>query len=268
MQAAYSNYLWASIYAIVPALLILFYIYKRDKFPEPPRVVIVTLILGFGIVVPLDFLIPIIENIGRSFHRTVIAEDFYMAFIRAAFLEETFKYLILVFYCLHLDEFDEPMDAIVYGVAASIGFAVKENWDYVLSALKESYSLAKEVAFIRTISAVLFHALAGIMMGFFIKDAVFEKEDRKLNLTFALLFPVCLHGFYDFIIFSKMISDWWIYVLILVFLIRVYFIIKHQVSLQTEDKSGHVKTVPLNSEIFFSIFVVIIIISFGYFILN
>ena len=37
-----------SFYAILPVALIFWYVYKRDKFPEPPRVVIITFLLGIG----------------------------------------------------------------------------------------------------------------------------------------------------------------------------------------------------------------------------
>ena len=51
-----------SFFSILPVILILFFVYKRDKFPEPPRVVFITLLLGFGITLPISLLIPIAEG--------------------------------------------------------------------------------------------------------------------------------------------------------------------------------------------------------------
>ena len=251
MFGSQQNIINISFYAILPAAIILYYVYKRDKFPEPPRVVLVTLFLGFGITFPLMLLIPFAEGILENLDWDIESNNFYMSFIRASFLEETMKFLILVYYCLHLDEFDEPMDALVYGVAASLGFAVFENWEYVMGAAGESIGYAKDVAFARAFSAVPMHALAGVFMGFFLMDAVFEKANRKLNLFLALFFPVCLHGLYDLILFSKNISNWWIYILVGVFLVRGFFIFRKQRNLQSQKIRKKTKNIPINSEIAF-----------------
>ena len=251
MFGSQQNIINISFYAILPAAIILYYVYKRDKFPEPPRVVLVTLFLGFGITFPLMLLIPFAEGILENLDWDIESNNFYMSFIRASFLEETMKFLILVYYCLHLDEFDEPMDALVYGVAASLGFAVFENWEYVMGAAGESIGYAKDVAFARAFSAVPMHALAGVFMGFFLMDAVFEKANRKLNLFLALFFPVCFHGLYDLILFSNNISNWWIYILVGVFLVRGFFIFRKQRNLQSQKIRKKTKNIPINSEIFF-----------------
>ena len=260
------NYYYVSIYAIIPVALVMFYVYKKDKFPEPPRVVFITIFLGISTIFPSSLLIPIVEEVGNNYHNTLTAENFYQSFFRAAFLEETLKFLVITLYCLHLDEFDEPMDAVVYGVAASLGFAVYENWEYVVSALnKDGYDHAVLVAVIRAISAVLLHALAGVMMGFFLIDAVFGKENHKLNMVLALLFPVCLHGFYNYILFTDDISSWWAYALIIIFLIRARFIFKN---LQESKIKKHKKRMPQSSEIVFSILSTFGCVIFFYTIIN
>ena len=268
MFGSQQNIINISFYAILPAAIILYYVYKRDKFPEPPRVVLVTLFLGFGITFPLMLLIPFAEGILENLDWDIESNNFYMSFIRASFLEETMKFLILVYYCLHLDEFDEPMDALVYGVAASLGFAVFENWEYVMGAADESIKYAKDVALVRAFSAVPMHALAGVFMGFFLMDAVFEKANRKLNLFLALFFPVCLHGLYDLILFSNNISNWWIYILVGVFLVRSFFIFRKQRNLQFQKIRKKNKYIPINSEIFFVVISSLFILITVNYILN
>lgn len=262
MFGSQQNIINISFYAILPAAIILYYVYKRDKFPEPPRVVLVTLFLGFGITFPLMLLIPFAEGILENLDWDIESNNFYMSFIRASFLEETMKFLILVYYCLHLDEFDEPMDALVYGVAASLGFAAFENWEYVIGAANKNIEYAKDVALIRSFTAVPLHALAGVFMGFFLMDAVFDKEKRKLNLFLSLFFPICLHGLYDLILFSHNISSWWIYILVGVFLVRAFFIFRKERNLQSQRVQNKTKCIPTNSDIVFvittSIFILII----------
>ena len=259
MLGSQQNIIYISFYALLPGILILYYIYKRDKFPEPPRIVFITLLLGFGITFPLMLLIPFAEGILEVLDWGLESDNFYMSFIRASFLEETMKFMVLIYYCLQLDEFDEPMDALVYGVAASLGFAVFENWEYVMGAAGESIGYAKDVAFARAFSAVPMHALAGVFMGFFLMDAIFDREHNRLNLFLSLFFPVCLHGLYDYILMSEnfSIQSMWIYILLGVFIIRAFFVFKKQRRLQTErgNSENIEKFIPPTKEIAFTILV-------------
>jgi len=249
-----------SFYAIRPVLIIFYYVYKRDKFPEPPRVVLITFLLGVGTTFPLGILIIAVEGFAETLNLGIESSNFFMSFIRAAFLEEMMKFFVIVFYCLHLHHFDEPMDALVYGVAASLGFAVIENWEYVLGASKDGAEYAKDVALIRSFSAIPLHALAGVFMGFFLMDAVFQKHNRKFFLFLALFFPVCLHGFYDLILFSESISDYYIYILLAVFLIRAFFVFSNERKAQMINRNKKIKYLPKTSDIFFVVLVSFVIL--------
>ena len=267
MFGSSQNLLNLSFFAILPASLILLYVYKRDRLPEPPRVVFITLLLGAGISFPLGIFIIAFEGFLETLNFGIESSNFFMSFIRAAFLEETMKYFVLIFYCLHLDVFDEPMDALVYGVAASLGFAVLENWEYVLGASREGIEIAKQVAYVRAFTAVPLHALAGVFMGFFLMDAIFEKQNRKFYLFLSLFFPVCLHGLYDLILFSKNISNYYIYILLIVFLIRAFFVFRKERILQVSRNDKKTKVIPKNSDHVFVILITLtILISVNYFI--
>ena len=226
MFGSQSEFVYYSLYSLIPIVLILYYVYSRDKFPEPPRIVFLTFILGAGTVLPISILIPVFEGIIENFNLSSIGEDFYFSFVRAAFLEEACKWLILIFFCVKNKEFNEPIDAIVYGVAASLGFAAYENWEYVTIALYESNDVASSVAWMRSFTAIPLHALAGVFMGFFLIKSIFENENHKTNLFLSLFFPVCLHGLYNFILISNEISSELIYVLLLLMFIRTFFVFK------------------------------------------
>ena len=51
-----------SFYAILPVALIFYYFYKRDKFPEPPRIVLITFLLGIATTFPIGILIIAVEG--------------------------------------------------------------------------------------------------------------------------------------------------------------------------------------------------------------
>lgn len=249
-----------SIYSILPVLVIFYYVYKRHKFPEPPRIVLITFLLGISTTFPLGILIIAVEGFAETLNLGLESSNFFTSFIRAAFLEETMKFFVIIFYCLHLSHFDEPMDALVYGVAASLGFAVIENWEYVIGASKDGVEYAKDVALIRSFTAIPLHALAGVFMGFFLMDAVFQKRNRKFFLFLALFFPVCLHGLYDLILFSESISDYYIYILLAIFVIRAFFVFSKERKDQIESVDKKIKYFPKTSDIFFVVMVTFLIL--------
>ena len=124
--------------ALFPPLFIIYKIYKLDKYEkEPLKEIIITFILGCLTVVPVLIVSPLINNlleipytfvdflgsglIGSSEIKTLV-----YTFIGIALVEEYFKFLVLTKYIYNKPDFNEPMDGIVYGVTASMGFAFIE----------------------------------------------------------------------------------------------------------------------------------------------
>ena len=208
--------------ATIPAILILFYVYKQDKFPEPRQIVIKTFLFGCAITLAVKLLIPVFDDYS---HKYFTGETYYFfdAFIRAAFLEELFKLFVLVFYCSRKTEFDEPMDGLVYGVAASLGYAAYENIEYVLYTYNEP---SFHLAYVRALSAVPMHALVGVVMGFLITQSIFEKKHNYLNLFMALSIPVLIHGFYNYIYSTSLISNYMATVLLFVLFLRAIYMFR------------------------------------------
>ena len=97
-------------------------------------------------------------------------------------------------------------------------------------------------------------------MGFFLMDAVFQKHNRKFFLFLALFFPVCLHGLYDLILFSESISDYYIYILLVVFLIRAFFVFSNERKAQMINRNKKIKYLPKTSDIFFVVLVSFVIL--------
>ncbi len=97
-------------------------------------------------------------------------------------------------------------------------------------------------------------------MGFFLMDAIFKNKNRKFYLFLSLFFPVCLHGLYDLIIFSNNISDYYLYILLIVFLIRAFFIFKKERKNQELNVKKGTKVIPRSSDIVFVIFLTFIIL--------
>ena len=116
--------------AIVPAVLLLRYFYRRDLNPEPRGVLIKTFLLGVLIVMPV-ILVGLPLRLWCPYGASPVYFGLYCAFLYAAVPEEFFKFLVVTRYSARNPAFDEPMDGVVYGAAASLGFAAFENMVYV-----------------------------------------------------------------------------------------------------------------------------------------
>ena len=191
--------------AILPAIIILLYVFKQDAFPEPKEIVIKTFIFGGAITVGLDLFI---GDFDRFSEKNLTGETYFFfdSFIRAAFLEEIFKMMIIVFYCTRKTAFDEPMDGLVYGVVVSLGFATYENYTYVYEwaeqiAKEEGYNfteLSYYVALGRSYSAIPMHGLNGAVMGYYF--GMYTFTGKKNFLILSLILPYLFHGFYNFLV--------------------------------------------------------------------
>ena len=183
--------------ALLPAVFIAYYIYQKDLYPEDRKEVVVTFLLGSSIVMFLHLLIPLVESFSYFFYSDV-ARSAYFSFFRAATLEEVMKFLVLYLYSYKLSNFSEPMDAVVFSTAASLGFAAVENIDYVMNAIDDH--AAFNLALMRAFSAVPLHAFCGVVMGIFFGKAIFSSKNNKYYLFLSLAAPIFIHGLYNFML--------------------------------------------------------------------
>ncbi|MGE0788110.1 MAG: PrsW family glutamic-type intramembrane protease [Sandaracinaceae bacterium] len=177
--------------AVVPSLLLLWYFHSRDSFPEPPRVVWTTFALGALAIIPVCVVaFPFAMLIEAVLGGVPLLHGPADAFLTAAIPEETFKLAVLAWYAGRHSEFDEPMDGVVYGAAASLGFATLENALYCADG-------GLTLAAIRALTAVPIHAGCGALMGYWYGRSRFEPERRRSLLARAWIVPVLIHGVYD-----------------------------------------------------------------------
>ena len=123
------------------------------------------------------------------------------SFLTAAPVEEGLKLSILYFFVYKMKDFNEPIDGIVYGVTASLGFATLENFYYVYLLADYFQTSSMSLAIVRSFSAVPAHAVFGVFMGYFFMKYVFIKKGD--NLLFAFLVPFVLHGCYNLFVVSN-----------------------------------------------------------------
>jgi len=182
--------------ALLPSWLLIQYFVKSDRFPEPMSTVWMVFRKGIGSVFwvllcvsPLSvlFLDDLVAN------SNVVVGSGITAFAMAAIPEEFFKYRVLRKYVAGHKDFDEPMDGIVYGAVASLGFATIENVMYCASG-------DLSVALLRAVTAVPGHASFGAIMGYTFARRHFAGQSNGI-LGPALFLPILLHGVYDWVLF-------------------------------------------------------------------
>ena len=163
-------------------LFIVFAVIYSDRFREPTDLVIKTFVAGIIMCFPAAEL------------NNLIIPSYEYAY-RAGLTEEILKFLVLYFYIMPKSAFNEPMDAIVYGVVISLGFATFENISYVYLGGFETDSFS--LAIMRAISAIPMHATCGIIMGYFFGLYAFT---NSINfLIKSLIFPIAIHATYNFL---------------------------------------------------------------------
>ena len=178
---------------IVPSILILLYFFLSDKFKEPKGSIALVFFLGICICLPAGYINSFMENNFKD----LFSERLLFSFLGPAWCEELLKFIILYFIVLRRNEFNEPMDGIVYGVVVSLGFATLENYEYVF-ILAEKWEIDPyQIAILRSYSAVPMHGLLGCVMGFYF--GMYSFTANKKYLILCLLIPFIIHGLYNFL---------------------------------------------------------------------
>lgn len=175
--------------AILPSILLVWYFRHNDENPEPAAVLWKTFFLGVLTVIPV-----LIVAGPPAAYLKAYADPFMRGVLKAIFTaalpEEFFKFLVVVLFASRHKEFDEPMDGIVYGAVASLGFATLEN---ILCVAQGGLGLAV----LRALTAVPGHAAMGAIMGYYVARAKFGREPKASALAKGYFIPVVLHALYD-----------------------------------------------------------------------
>lgn len=185
--------------AVTPIMIVLIYIYFKDKFEkEPIHFLLKNFLLGAIVSVLITLILSgVLNSIYPLTDNQSIYQQFIKAFFVVALVEEFSKFVIVKYYAQKNKEFNEPFDGIVYAVMVSMGFAALENILYVFQ-----YGFSTGVT--RAFTAVPAHATFGILMGYFMGIAKFSDNKLKYNL-FGLIAATIFHGAYDFFLFINFI---------------------------------------------------------------
>ena len=196
--------------AIIPAVILLFEIYKYDRLEKESGGLLRSLVLK-GIVATA--LAVVTEKIGIAILGRLFPDGSFIYYVILMYFvvglsEEGFKYLLLRVTTWNSTEFNCRFDGVVYAVFVALGFALWENISYVFS-----YGLG--TALVRAVTAVPGHACFGVFMGTWYglakKQQLWGQEDLSVvSRTVAVVLPVLIHGTYDLL---ATMGNTWIFIL-------------------------------------------------------
>lgn len=115
--------------------------------------------------------------------------------------EEAFKFsaAYLAAFRLGTDVIHHPVDAILYAIAAALGFAAVENALY-------AHTFGAEVLLLRSVIGFAVHASFAGIAGYFVGSSLLRGEGVAPGAVRGVSAAAFLHGLYDFAILTQLLS--------------------------------------------------------------
>lgn len=213
--------------AIIPAIFLCAYIYKKDRVEkEPLGLLLLLFIAGSIICFPAAHIEGLLDDVilkgvslfakeedGIAYISKFVYRLYQFAdnFLNVAVVEEGLKFIALILITKRNKNFNSMFDGMIYAIFVSLGFAALENIMYTMEN-------GIEVAIARSFTAVPGHMFFATIMGYYYSfwhllvkvnkiESDFKaegvipenapKRKYKRYIVLSLLMPIMAHGFYD-----------------------------------------------------------------------
>ena len=152
--------------AVAPALLMLWLVIAAGERPGPPAKVWTAFFLGAASISLLGLARAPFASMLAAPENPWVAQALHSVF-GVALPEEAVKVLVIVAVSARRRPFADPMDTVVYGAAAGLGFAAYENLAYLV----QHADMWRSLAALRSVLTVPFHGALGIIAGAYLAMA-------------------------------------------------------------------------------------------------
>lgn len=189
--------------AVAPALLMLWLVVAAGERPGPPLKVWTAFALGAASILLLGIVrAPFADLLGEPANPWLAQAQH--ALLAVALPEEAVKILVIAAVSLRRRPFADPMDTVVYGAAAGLGFAAYENLAYLV----QHEEIWRSLAALRSVLTVPFHGALGVIAGAYLAIARsgtalgahrFNRDWARISSYLLMVMgPVALHAGFDF----------------------------------------------------------------------
>src|SRR5579864_860748 len=189
--------------AVAPALLILWLVVAAGDRPGPPVKIWTAFLLGAASISLLALIRPPFMALISAPENPWVAQGLHSLF-GVALPEEAIKILVIAMISAWRRPFTDPMETVIYGASAGLGFAAYENLAYLVQHADMWQSLAA----LRSVLTVPFHGALGIIAGAYLAIArsgtalgahrLHRDWARITSRILVLAGPVGLHAAFDF----------------------------------------------------------------------
>lgn len=242
-QTEIINLILSIIAGFLPAIFWLWFWLREDKQnPEPKKMLLKTFFFGALMVFlaamiqkSLDdasFFKEASQKISLLVHSGFSLKDIwdenlikilFLAFFVWAFIEEILKFLAAKIAAFDSKYFDEPIDAMIYLITASLGFAAMENTLNFLTDFQ--YPAILITGNLRFLGATLVHAVSSAIVGGFIAlNFCKTPEKREMSIWLGLFFATLLHALFNLFIIITSGSGQYFLTYISLWVIAVFLI--------------------------------------------
>src|ERR1700743_342061 len=189
--------------AIAPALLILWLVIAAGERPGPPAKGWTAFFLGAASISLLGVARAPFLSILSAPENPWVAQALHSVF-GVALPEETVKILVIVAVSARRRRFADPMDTVVYGAAAGLGFAAYENLAYLV----QHQEMWRALAALRSVLTGPVYGVLGVIAGAYLAIArsgnalgahrLHRDWARLSSYILIVAGPVALHAGFDF----------------------------------------------------------------------
>ncbi|MBR3364682.1 MAG: PrsW family intramembrane metalloprotease [Solobacterium sp.] len=188
------------IAAVLPAAVLMYYVYRKDRVEKEPAPLLRKLLLG-GVLAALaamalemgseNLLVSYAENTGMSQSGYSLATA-----VSVGIIEELTKFFFLYKFSWNNKAFNYTFDGLVYAVFVSLGFAAFENILYIF------FYGGIDVAVPRALLAIPAHMSFSVYMGLMygmakVQESMGNIGFSNLLLTAGFVLAAVLHSVYD-----------------------------------------------------------------------
>ncbi len=214
-----SYYIILVILGLLPSAIWLTYYLRKDCHPEPKALIVKTFLMGIivsPLVIAAGFLVISIASRICSCQINIQDSRF---LLWAAFVEEIIKFYAVKLIALNSNDFDEPVDAMIYMITAGLGFAAMENILYLSRTIQDGVAIhatlgmhaqaTLSVWLLRFTGATLLHTLSSDLLGYFLAISWFFQHHRRRLFFIGLILATIFHFTFNILVSTSFTPESW-----------------------------------------------------------